>query len=442
VNIDVTRRRALGIAGMLAGAGGLAACGSSSGGSSSGGSKKLTYWASNQAPTTELDKKILTPVLAQFTKQTGISVDITVIPWSDLYTKILTATTSGNGPDILNIGNTWSAALQATGAFVPFDTGTLAKIGGKQKFFSTSYATSGAVGKTPTSVPLYGLAYGLFYNKALFSAAGITAPPTTWTEFLTVAKKLTNPAKSVYGFGIEGASVSENAHWAFILGRQQGGELFTDGKPTFASAAQVRGVKQYLDYMSVDKVVSPNNAEYDLDPELLGDFAKNKVAMVCLQAGAAATLKSLGMSESLYGVAPIPLPDPMPTGGAPVESHAAGINLSVFTNTGNEDNALKMVKFMTETSTQTTLNAAFGSLPVVNAAYSDKTFQTPFYQTFKTVLADHSEPMPLISAEGQMETLVGTALKGLWAKAATGPVSEAQILSALTQANQQMAAAS
>lgn len=443
---DISRRRALGYAAAVAaGAAGLAGCGSSgssgSGSGSAGGSKKLTYWASNQAPTTALDKQILTPVLADFTKQTGISVDITVVPWSDLYTKILTATTSGNGPDILNIGNTWAPALQATGAFVEFDDKNLATIGGKDKFFATSYATTGAPGKTPTSVPLYGLAYGLFYNKALFAAAGVTAPPKTWSEFMTIAKKITNPSKGVYAVGIEGASVSENAHWAFMLGQQQGGNLFTDGKPTFDSPQQIAAVKQYLDLMAVSKVVSPNNAEYDLDTALLGDFAKNKSAMVMLQGGAVSGLKTLSMPESAYGVAAIPLPDTLPTGGKPVQSHAAGINLSVFKGTGNEDNAMQMVKFMTDTATQATLNAAFTALPVVNAAYSDKQFQTPVYQTFKNILANHAAPMPQIAQEGQMETLIGTAMKGLWADAAKGSLSDDQITSALKQANQQMAAA-
>ena len=453
MSTPISRRHALGYAAAaVAGATGLSACGggdastssvraSGSAGAGTGGGR-LTYWASNQAPTTALDTSILTPVFAAFTKQSGIGVDITVVPWSDLYTKILTATTSGNGPDLLNIGNTWAAALQATGAFVEFDDATLAKVGGKDKFFATSYATTGAPGKTPTSVPLYGLAYGLFWNKAVFKAAGIAGPPKTWPEFMATAKKITNPSAGVYGVGIEGASVSENAHWAFMLGQQEGGNLFTDGKPTFASDQQVAAVTQYLDWMAKDKIAAPNNAEYDIDTRLLGDFAKNKTGMVMLQGGAVAALKSLGMPESAYGVSSIPLPDPMPAGGKPVQSHTAGINLSVFKNTGNDDKALQLVKFMTETSTQSGLNASFNSLPVVNAAYDDPRFQTSVYKTFKTVLQDHAAPMPQIPQEGQMETLVGTAVKGLWAKAATGSLQDGDIKSALDQANQQMAAAS
>ena len=74
-------------------------------------------------------------------------MEFKVIPWADLFTNITTATTSGKGPDVLNIGNTWSATLQATGAFVPFEGEDLEAIGGKDKFLKTSFAASGAPGQ-------------------------------------------------------------------------------------------------------------------------------------------------------------------------------------------------------------------------------------------------------------------------------------------------------
>ena len=77
----------------------------------------LTYWASDQGTSLDNDKQVLAPALAKFQKQTGIKVNVEVIPWSDLLNRILAAATSGQGPDVLNIGNTWSASLQATGAF-------------------------------------------------------------------------------------------------------------------------------------------------------------------------------------------------------------------------------------------------------------------------------------------------------------------------------------
>src|SRR5436305_11173899 len=145
----------------------VTACGggSSSGGGSNDSPKTLTYWASNQGATIAVDKKVLQPELDKFQKQYGIRVKLEVVPWSDLLNRILTATTSGQGPDVLNIGNTWSASLQATGAFTPFDDAALGQLGGRSRFLAGSMAATGAAGQTPTSVPLYGLAYGLFYNK-------------------------------------------------------------------------------------------------------------------------------------------------------------------------------------------------------------------------------------------------------------------------------------
>ncbi|MYX43220.1 extracellular solute-binding protein, partial [Streptomyces sp. SID89] len=119
--------------------------------------KTLTYWASNQGTSIEVDKKVLQPELDKFEKQTGIKVKLEVVPWADLLNRILTATTSGQGPDILNIGNTWSASLQATGALVPWDAKNFEKIGGKDRFVDSALGSTGVQGQDPAAVPLYSM---------------------------------------------------------------------------------------------------------------------------------------------------------------------------------------------------------------------------------------------------------------------------------------------
>ncbi|MFD6291394.1 ABC transporter substrate-binding protein [Streptomyces sp. NPDC060205] len=51
---------------------------------------------------------------------------------------------------------------------------------------------------TRCALPLLGDAYGLYYNKDAFEAAGITSPPKTWTEFAKDAKKLTKAKGDSY----------------------------------------------------------------------------------------------------------------------------------------------------------------------------------------------------------------------------------------------------
>src|SRR5450631_1499037 len=402
-----------------------AACGgggTSTSSSSSGSSKTLTYWASNQGTSLENDKVVLAPELAKFQQQTGVKVNLQVIGWPDLLNKILGATTSGQGPDVLNIGNTWAASLQATGAFMPFDSTALTAIGGQDKFVPTAFATGGALGKAPTSVPLYGLVYGLYYNKKMFADAGLK-PPTTWQELQAAATKLTDPTKKQYGMVLEDGSYTESVHFAFIFGRQNGGQPFdSSGKATFTSDGMVNGVKQYVDLVGKDKVVNPSDVQYKNGPEAPGDFAKGKAAMLMSQNNADNTLQADGMKSTEYGVVPIPAPSPLPAAGKDVASFVAGINLSIFKNTKNQAAALQFVNFMTSPAEQTILDKPFTALPVIKGGTVNF--------TDNKVEAD------------AFETNVGNAVNGLLAEAATGKdVTTTEVKAALQAAQDKMAAA-
>jgi len=416
------------------------ACG---GGSSSSGSgdnsspKTLTYWASNQGTSLDNDRQVLEPELRKFEQQTGIKVKLEVVPWSDLLNRILAATASGQGPDVLNIGNTWSASLQATGALLPFDDATFAKIGGKDRFLPSTIASAGAAGKDPAAVPLYSLAYGLYYNKKLFQQAGIATPPATWDELVADGKKLTRDGK--YGLAVEGGNVSENVHHAFVLGKQHGADFFdASGKPRFDSPEAVAAVKQYVDFIANDKIAAPGNAEYSANQSVT-DFAGGKAAMLMWQA-AGTSLKAHGMNPEDYGVAPVPLPAGA-TGAKAVTSMVAGINLSVFRNTKNLDGSLQFVKFMTSTEEQKILNGTYGSLPPVKDAQSDAAFSTPELKVLSNVLGSSAAALPQVANESQFETLVGTAVKNLLAAAAAGKaVTDDTVKAELTKAQQQMPA--
>lgn len=404
---------------------------------SGGSGQTLTYWASNQGTSLDNDKQVLTPQLQKFEQQTGIKVNLEVIGWSDLQTRIQTAVTSGQAPDVVNIGNTWAASLQSTGAFMPFDDSAMQAIGGKDKFVKTALDTGGVAGQDPTSVPLYGLAYGLYYNKAMFAQAGLQ-PPTTWEDLVSDAQKLTTGGK--HGLAIAAGSYTENAHFAFINAAQNGADLFdSSGKPTFASDGVVNGIKRYVDLMQQDKVVDLGNAQYDNGTKSVNDFATGKVAMIINQNNADNSIQANGMKSSEYGVVPFPAPKGSPSQTA---SHVAGINLSIFQNTKNKDAALKFVQFMTSADTQAALDKQFTALPVLKGATPNFTDNAEEAKTFGDIYATKSKPLPLVASEDQFESTVGKAMNQMFAKIASGgTVSTDDVRSALTTAQQQVAAA-
>ncbi|MEU1120988.1 MULTISPECIES: sugar ABC transporter substrate-binding protein [unclassified Streptomyces] len=417
----------------------LTACG---GGTSGGGEgsnaspKTLTYWASNQGPSVTADKKILTPELKKFEEETGIKVKLEVVPWSDLLNRILAATTSGQGPDVLNIGNTWSSSLQASGALLPWDAENFKAIGGRDRFVDAALGSTGAAGKDPAAVPLYSLSYALYYNKAMFKEAGISKPPATWDELVTAGKKLSKGGK--WALGAEGSNLVNNIHQAFALGKQHGADFFdAQGKPTFTSHGAVAAVKQYVDFMAKDKIVAPGNAEYAQN-QSLRDFAKGKTAMVLWQA-AATTFAAQGMKPDEWGVAPVPVPSGKPGADRQVNSMVAGINMAVFKNTDNLDGARKFVKFMTSDAEQALLNKAYGSIPPVKTAQQDAAFDRADTAVLRDTLRKSAAPLPQVPNESQFETTVGTAIKALFADAAAGrPVTTASVTAELTKAQQQM----
>src|SRR5262249_21783730 len=151
----------------------------------------------------------------------------------------------------------------------------------------------------------------------------------------------------------------------------------------------------------------------------VSDFAKGKTAILLWQS-ASANLKSQGMSEDAYGIAPVPVQSGTPGTGANVNSMVAGINLAVFKNSHNLDGATQLVTFMTSEAEQTILNTAYSSIPPVKNAQSDAAFNSPANAVLKNTLATSAAALPQVADESQFETTVGTAVKGLFADAAAG----------------------
>ncbi|AWS41766.1 ABC transporter substrate-binding protein [Streptosporangium sp. 'caverna'] len=419
----------------------LTACGGNSdsgGGTGAGdGAVTLTYWASNQGASLDNDKQILTPELDKFTQQTGIKVKLEVVPWTDLTNNTLSAAVSGQGPDVLNIGNTNAATFQSTGAFYPFDDAALQKIGGKDRFVESAFAASGVAGTPPTSIPLYSQVYALYYNKKLFSDAGLQ-PPATWEDLVAAAQKLTKPAEKKYGIVLPGATVNASMHFAYIFSEQNGGSAFDQaGKPTFTTPGMLKGLKQYVDLLSQYHVVNPSAAQYTDSAQAAGDFARGNAAMYMAQTSGINVLTQNGMKPDQYGIVPIPAP----ASGTKISSFVAGTNISIFKNTKNLDAALQFVKFMTSDEEQQILNKAYTTQPTVKGASASFTDDQEKLDAFTKILSDYSKPLPIVPAIQAFQANVGGAAVALIARAATGAtIGDADVKAALEEAQQKMGA--
>ena len=414
--MKLSKLAAAGAMAALAGAS-LIGCSSSSG-SGSGASlagTTITYWATNQGASLQADKTVLTPELNKFTKETGIKVDLQVIPWATDDTKILAATVSGKGPDVLNFGNTDAWTFGATGALLPWTSSQLSQIGGSGKFIPNVLA---AAGQAPyTSLPLYSQAYGLFYNKAMFSKAGLT-PPTTWQELVSDEDSPTprrrptawrsRARRSLRTCTSRTSRPPERRH---AVQRGEPAHLHHSGQCQRARAVHQPDVQRRH-----QPVGRPGLDRHAADSQ----FAHGKAGMMMIQNDAIPALASLGMSTSQYGVVPIPAPSPLPAGGQDLASFVAGTNIAVFKNTPHLDAAIRSVNFMTSAAEQQVLDQKYQLLPVLSGASQGFISDPAIAQAFTSILNTKAQPLPLKANVEAYQQTVGSQLVTLMGKAATG----------------------
>jgi multiple sugar transport system substrate-binding protein len=124
-----------------------------------------------------------------------ITVKVNTVPYTNYDTALQTQLAAGTASDVFDI--------DGVGNYLSYQAnGQLAQITGADssvysKALLDSYQTAGKQYGLPTSFS----AVILYYNKALFKAAGVSYPTSSWTwsDELAAAKKITDPSKGIYG---------------------------------------------------------------------------------------------------------------------------------------------------------------------------------------------------------------------------------------------------
>ncbi|XVU23673.1 ABC transporter substrate-binding protein [Actinoplanes sp. CA-054009] len=98
------------------------------------------------------------------------------------------------------------------------------------------------------AVPVKNYSMGLVYNKALFKKAGLdpAAPPKTWAEVRTAAKKISALGGGIAGFSEYSAGNTGGWHFTAEIYSQGGQVLSEDGKKADFNNAQGKQVLQNL----------------------------------------------------------------------------------------------------------------------------------------------------------------------------------------------------
>jgi multiple sugar transport system substrate-binding protein len=322
------------------------------------------------------------------------NIHVTYVYVEDPVTKFLTASTSGQAPDVMIWDRNGTALYAPKGVLEPLDD-YMAKDGiSADTFYAEALREMTYDGKV-YGLPMTVDCRALFYNKKLFSEAGITNPPTNWDELEQDAVKLTKWDGDK--LQVSGFSLSDAGLFSMYL-MQAGGQMLSDDntKTAFNSDAGLAVLNYWDKLINQDKV-------YQIGFESgLGEgtdaFVTGQVAMMYSGPWALSTYEKYGQDLD-FGVAPAPAG---PNGDK--GSVMGGFGMIIPSAAKNKDAAWEFIKWWNADSTNA-LNFAKLSwnIPANLKAIEDPFFQDdPFWKPILDTLA-FAKIRPTVTGYSPME---------------------------------------
>lgn len=315
----------------------------------------ITIWTA-AAP----DEAWQQPLMKQFTKETGISVTYDAFPESSMQNKVQAAqevkSTSFamyEEPESLTSDYRSLHGIAQIGPYVGNKTLTPAS-------YDFKGIPAGATAQCTLNGKLYCLPVDtdpgpeLFYNKAMFGKAGLTAPKN-WSQVLTDAKRLTSG--KVYGMCIRGSETAPNGYPVLLMlpyflpyaPNYKGEYLNANWKPLFETPQALTWANEYATLMQ--KYNPPGVSSYSY-PQCTQAFNSGQVAMFWDDSTLANTMFEKSLDPTNYknaGIDEIPCPS---FNQSCLLSAPWGMYVNSNVSTSQKLAAYKLMEFLTSPTTQ------------------------------------------------------------------------------------------
>jgi multiple sugar transport system substrate-binding protein len=254
------------------------------------------------------------------------------------------------------------------------------------------------------ALPLLSDAYGLYYNKDMFAAAGISGPPKTMSELDADAVKLTKSSGD--GYSQVGFVPDYHFYESTIthFGAQWGPTYFdADGKSTVDSDAAIKSAMEWQKgllgklggFSKMDEFRTSSGEEFSNN----NAFMTGQVAMIIDGEWRAGMIDDSN-SKVNYGVAPFPVPDDLASQYG--KGYITGTIVGVASTSEKQNAAWEFVKFLTtDTDAVVSFANAIHNVPSTIAALkSPKVSQDPNFQQFIEIASDPNSSTTPASPNG------------------------------------------
>lgn len=365
-------RRLLGVMAVAAIVGaGAVGCGSSDDGVSADGTVTLEFaqWWAPELPAGSFDK-----LMADFTAANpNIKVKLLSGPYASTKQQLVSGAASRTLPDVVGLDGAWVSDFAKQGAIAD-----LSELMTEAKYDSSQLASQIQIKGKTYMIPVVNFVYPLFVNNDLLGKAGVSAPPTTRTEFLTAATKISALGGNVKGWALPLDTAVPNGiqndvmSWVWASG---GSMLTQDGKPDLTGAG-VKGATDFVKSLNDAGVVAPGSLTMK-EQDKVEKFTTGQVGMV-IDSLAHINLIKKNNPKLNFTVTPIPAQDGY-TGkrGIPYASWGIG----VADSSKHKAEAFKLVQFLMSQQTNAQLSTLANGFPGNKTAEPDFSSSDPLFKT-------------------------------------------------------------
>jgi multiple sugar transport system substrate-binding protein len=280
----------------------------------------------------------------------GIKIEYRLIQFDDVVTEAMRAYATGQAPDIIAVDNPEHAMFASRGAFLDItDMVKSSSVIKPENYFPGPLKSVEWDGKY-YGVPKATNTIALYYNKDMFKAKGLdpNKPPQTWDELVEDARKLTDPAKNVYGLAFS-AKANEEGTFQFLPWAQMAG----GGYENINAEGAVKALETWKTIMD-EKLASPDTltrGQWDST----GTFNSGNAAMAI--SGPWELDRMMKEAKFDWGVALLPVPKE----GAERSSAMGDFNWAIFASTKHPAEAFKALEFFASQDDKMFKN--YGQLP-------------------------------------------------------------------------------
>ncbi len=328
----------------------------------------LNAWVMPNSPKPDADfLKTLEPYLKE---HPNVTMKVTVLDWGSAWTKITTAATSGEGPDLLQLGSTWVPAIASMGGIDKI-TDKVADVGGAEAFLPAIWKTTSIAGDSEVyGVPWFVDARAIYYRTDVFKQAGVDTATAfkDWDSFKSALKAVngqTVDGKKIAALGLPGKNDWNVVHNIFPWIWAAGGDVLSaDNKNVvFNDDKGLDGVMYYTG-LAAEGLVDKSSLEKN-SSQIESDFGDGKSAVIIsgpwLAKNFVTPKANGGMDDKLaaknFAVAPLPAG---PSGQA---TFVGGSELTVFSGSKNKEATWDVIKYLTGDEAQKAYAAVSGQLP-------------------------------------------------------------------------------